>query len=66
MPSLATGEKVIAFGDWSKYIIRQVGNFNLRRLDERYADDLVVGYVGWARFDGKLIDTNAVKHLITA
>lgn len=66
MPSLATGQKVIAFGDWSKYIIRQVGNFNLRRLDERYADDLVVGYVGWARFDGKLIDTNAVKHLITA
>jgi len=61
MASIATTNKPIAFGDWSKYIIRRVQTMNLRRLDERFADDLSTGYLAWARYDGKLLDTAAVK-----
>lgn len=61
MADIGASAKSVAFGDWSKYIIRQVSGFNVRRLDERYADELEVGFLAWARYDGKLLDTAAIK-----
>jgi len=58
--------KVIYFGDWSKYYIRIVQDFELRRLVERFADERCVGFFGFLRADGELIDTLAVKHLALA
>jgi HK97 family phage major capsid protein len=60
-PAIGAGYKSVAFGDWSKYVIRQVGGVNLLRLDERFADALSVGFVGWWRIDGKLMDASAIK-----
>ena len=62
--SIATTAKSMAFGNWNYYVIRQVQGGGLIRLDERYMDELEVGFMIWGRFDGKLIDTNAVKHLV--
>lgn len=62
-PSLAAGNKIVAFGDWSKYIIRQVQDFSMVRLNERFADQLSTGFLGWLRVDGKLLQTNAIKLL---
>ena len=63
MADIGASAKPIAFGDWSKYIIRRVREVNIRRLDERFADDLSVGFLAFARYDGKLINTSAIKVL---
>jgi len=63
MADIGAGAKPIAFGDWSKYIIRRVREVNIRRLDERFADDLSVGFLAFARYDGKLLNASAIKTL---
>ena len=65
-PTIATGQKTIAFGDWSKYYIRNVKGFNIIRLKERFADQMMDGFLGWLRTDGKLVNTSAIKLLVQA
>jgi HK97 family phage major capsid protein len=64
--SINASSKLVLFGDFSKYIVRIVRDVEIRRLNERYAENLQVGFIGFFRFDGELIQPNAVKHLITA
>lgn len=66
MPAMTTGLKSILFGDFSKYIIRQVRGLTLSRSTERYFERRSVGYFSTIRIDGRLSDTAAVKHLIQA
>jgi len=61
--TLATGNKVMAFGDFNKYIIRIVSGLEILRLNERYAENHQVAFVGFMRFDGRTINTNAIKYL---
>jgi HK97 family phage major capsid protein len=65
MASLATGNKVMLFGDFSKYFVRKVGGVLIGAIQDK---DFWPGFgiAGWVRFDGELGDTAAVKHLITA
>lgn len=65
-PSIATGAKSVAYGDFNKYVIRLVRDFNVVRLDERYADLLATGFLAWARVDAKLLNANAIKLLVQA
>ncbi|MGI2036402.1 phage major capsid protein [Rhizobium panacihumi] len=64
MADVAAGAKPIIFGDHSRYIVRKVGGFNVLTLRERYAEALQVGMIGFARFDGELLNNNAVKHMV--
>ncbi len=64
VPAIATGNKAIIFGDHSKYFVRKVGSVRTIVARERFAPDL--GILGVHRFDGELVDTAAVKHLILA
>lgn len=64
MDSLGAGKKVMLFGDFGKYFVRKVGGIVLFVARERFAPD--IGLLGLARFDGRLGDTAAIKHLITA
>tara|TARA_R110000764_G_scaffold81406_1_gene161243 strand:- start:594 stop:1538 length:945 start_codon:yes stop_codon:yes gene_type:complete len=64
MDSLATGKKVMLFGDMSKYYVRKAGGPSLFVARERFAPDY--GILGYVRFDGTLANAAAVKHLITA
>jgi HK97 family phage major capsid protein len=66
MADIATGNKSIIFGDMSKYVVRKVRNFEVMTLRERYAENFQIGMVGFKRFDGELLNTAAVKHLIQA
>lgn len=66
MVNAATGTKPIIFGDMSRYIVRKVGGFQVLTLRERYAEYFQVGMVGFKRFDGELLNTAAVKHLVMA
>jgi len=65
MASLATGQKVMLFGDFGKYYVRKVGQPLIGALQDK---DFWPGFgvAGYIRFDGELADTAAVKHLITA
>jgi len=60
---LAASNKVIAFGAFGKYIIREVGTMQVRRLVERFAESAEDGFLGFLDFDGGLLDagTHPVK-----
>lgn len=66
MPDIEADAKSLLFGDFSKYIIRRVNGIMLKRANERYIETDQVAFVGFARFDGELINTSAVKHLLHA
>jgi HK97 family phage major capsid protein len=63
MASVATGNRSVLFGAFNRYVHRMVKEFAIRRLDERYADSDQVGFIGFMRMDGELLDTNAVRRL---
>jgi HK97 family phage major capsid protein len=65
--AIATGAKTIAFGDLSRYLIRQVGGVRFERSDDfAFSSDLVT-FRAILRTDGNLVDrTGAVKHLAQA
>jgi HK97 family phage major capsid protein len=50
------GTKSVVFGDFSKYLIRDVSDVRLVRMDERYADYDQVGFTAFLRSDGDLLD----------
>ncbi len=68
MDQIATGKKTVLFGAFSKYIIRRVKELAVLRLVERFADYGQVGFLGFARYDGNLVDagTHPVKYLVQA
>lgn len=64
MSSPAAAAKTIGFGDVREaYLIRDVSDFALLRLNERYADYLQVGFLGFQRSDGTLQNGSAFKTL---
>jgi len=64
--AVTTGLKTVVFGDFSKYIIREVQRPSMYLMQERYMDELHKGLVMWCRYDGKLLQANAIKHLLQA
>jgi len=50
------GTKSFVFGALGKYIIRDVNDVRLVRMDERYADYDQVGFTAFMRSDGDLLD----------
>ena len=63
MPAIAAGAKTIAFGDFSYYWIADRQGRSFKRLNELYAANGQVGFLGSQRVDGKLILSEAVKVL---
>lgn len=60
VPSIGDQAKFAGFGNWREaYILRQVNGFHMLRLDEIYAVNGFVGFLGWARYDGKVQNPNA-------
>lgn len=68
MAAIGASAKSIIYGDLSKYKVRRVKNYGVRRLTERYADLNQTAFILFVRLDGKLIDagTNPMKHLLHA
>lgn len=60
---MAANAKSIVFGDFSKYTIRDVaGSTSLRRFDDSaFALNGQVGFCGWTRSGGNLLDTAATR-----
>jgi HK97 family phage major capsid protein len=67
MPAPTAGLKPIVFGNIrAAYVIRDVGQLEVLRLVERYADYLQVGFTAWHRADGLVQDAAAAKTLTMA
>lgn len=65
--AITTGLKTMVFGDFSNYfLIRDVANIRLQRLDETYAVAGAVGFLAWARTDSKITHSGAIKHMVQA
>ena len=63
MPEIASGQKVVLFGDFSYYWIGDRQGITFKRLNERYADMGQVGFLASKRVDGKLVLPEAIKVL---
>lgn len=65
MPVPAASARSIAFGDFSRYFIREVQGIQVVRLNERFADALQVAFFGYQRVDGRIVDagTNPIRLL---
>ena len=66
MDKLGASKNIVVFGDFSKYVVRRVRGLSIKTLRELYAINNQIGILGWYRFDGDLMDTAAVKKLVTA
>ena len=66
MDSIATAKKTILFGDLSQYYVHEAGGVQILRLNERYADELSTGFIGYRRIDGNVLQSSAIKHLVQA
>jgi HK97 family phage major capsid protein len=58
LPSATTaGAFGVVFGDMDEgYLLRDDGEMTIQRLDERYADQLMVGFLGYTRAGGNVTD----------
>ena len=63
MPAIAADAKTVAFGDFSYYWIADRQGRSFKRLNELYAANGQVGFLGSQRVDGKLVLSEAVKVL---
>lgn len=63
MPAMAANAKSIAFGDISRYWVRQVNGLRFERSEEFAFDKDLITFRGLSRLDGDLVDTSgAVKY----
>ena len=62
-PTIATGNKVIAFGDMSYFWIADFGQLTFQRLDELYAANGQVGFRWAKRLDSRVMLSDAIKVL---
>jgi HK97 family phage major capsid protein len=63
VPTIGTGAKTIAFGDFNYYWVADRQGRSFQRLNELYAATGQVGFKGSQRVDGKLILPEAIKVL---
>lgn len=66
VPTIATGVRSIAFGDFSYYTIADRNPATFQRLNELYAANGQVGFRMAERTDGNLVVPEAVKVLVQA
>lgn len=60
MPAIGDNTKAIVFGDLrASYIVRKAGGFRLLRLNELYAVNGFVGFLGYARMGGTVQNLNS-------
>jgi HK97 family phage major capsid protein len=62
--TIADTKKTLLAADFSKFVVRNAGGIQMLRLNERFADNLEVGFVSWKRSDSKVLNSAAVKHLL--
>ena len=62
--TIAATKKTMIAADFSKYVVRNAGGVQFLRLNERFMNELEVGFICYKRADGAVLNSAAVKHLI--
>jgi HK97 family phage major capsid protein len=67
MSSIGTANStIIAIGDFkAAYMFRLVNGVAIKKSDDRYMESDEVGFVAFARMDGNIMDTEALKLLVS-
>ena len=60
MPEIATGAKVIFYGDMSGLATKFSEEINVKVLREKFADEHAIGVIGWVEFDAKTVDNQKI------
>lgn len=63
MPQIATGNKVLYYGDFRGLGTKFSEDINIEVLRERYADQHAYGIIGWFEFDGRVINEQMLAGL---
>lgn len=63
MAAIAATNKPLVAADFSKYVVRNAGGVQMLRLNERYADALLVGFIAYKRSDAGAINGSAIKYI---
>lgn len=66
MATIAANAKTVLFGDFSKFVIRQIKGITLARANERYIEYNQTGFMAIARYDSKVMNNTAIKYLAHA
>lgn len=61
VPAIGAAAKSVLFGDFSRYLVRKVGAPMIGTVRERFWPEL--GMAGLQRYDGELLDPEAIKAL---
>jgi HK97 family phage major capsid protein len=64
--ALTTTKRVMLFGAFEKFIIRDAGGVRFYRLEERYRDLDQTAFVAFKRMDSKMLQSAAIKRLTLA
>jgi HK97 family phage major capsid protein len=62
MDSLGAGNKPILFGDFSRFLVRDVAGIRMLRLTERYADYDQIAIIVLHRMDSRVLTAGALKY----
>jgi HK97 family phage major capsid protein len=63
MATSGANARIAVFGDFSKYLWRNVMGVQIYRLDQLRIRNGQISFLAFARADGNLIQPNAVKYL---
>lgn len=63
MPNIGAGNDVIYYGDMKGLATKFNEEINVQVLRERFADEHVIGCIGWFEFDSKLINEQMISKL---
>jgi HK97 family phage major capsid protein len=66
MADIGVSTKPLLFGNFSYFQVRDVGTIAVDRLEERYAEYLMVGFNGYHAVDSHVMDSGAIKALVTS
>lgn len=66
MAQPTTGNIAVLAGRLTAYTIRDAGTLRIVRLNERFAEKDQVAFVAFTRSDGRVMDADAIQHLIMA
>lgn len=67
MDGIATGKTVIYYGDFGQGLALQVSeNFEVQTLNELYATQHAIGFVGFTEFDAKIQNQQAIASVVMA
>jgi len=66
MDDIATENKALAYGDMGQFVIRDVQDNYLIRMDERFGEFRQVGFLWIARSDSNLLHPTAVQYITQA